>query len=78
MKNSKWLQRLESNQLFLGYEPSEIPFLYSAIYKSTCYLVGVSTEVSSCRLKVLYNLRLPGADGETRTHTLSLARDFWR
>ena len=29
---SIWWQRLESNKLFLDYGPSEIPFLYSAIY----------------------------------------------
>ena len=29
---SRLLRRVESNHLSLGYEPNEMPFLYSAIY----------------------------------------------
>ena len=54
MENSKWLQRLESNQLFLGYEPSEITVsLICNIYK-VLVINGVSTKLAPEGLQVLY------------------------
>lgn len=47
---------------------SQARYRFSTLrYIKVLVIEGVSTEVSSCRLKVLYNLRLPGGPNRTRT-----------
>ena len=78
VKSDWWLQRSDSNRRPSGYEPDELPLLYSALVRAVMYAGGHAVNAGSPRLERLEDLHLLDERMGSPSRTSAQASSFGR